>query len=167
MVEKSGVEISSLQEVNGHFNPKPFKPGLFDHELSNPGFFNPRRSLGLKSSWLKSLGLKGLGLKLGFEKSRVEMPFNQKVCIMQNKTLRSTSMQKKNLKTYCFYYFSCMYFVHTSITITMVVLCSVNILFLVESLFTDAFTKVSSDSAHLAKHTQQKKYILTKFCPHL
>ena len=44
-------------------------------------------ALGLKSSWLKSLGLKspGLesswlkspGLKLGVEKSRVEMTFNQ------------------------------------------------------------------------------------------
>jgi hypothetical protein len=33
--------------------------------------------LGLKSSWLKSPGLKGLGLKLGFEKSGVEMSFNQ------------------------------------------------------------------------------------------
>ena len=44
-VEKSRVEISSLYQLEGHFNPelfnpRLFNPGLFNNELSNPGFFN-------------------------------------------------------------------------------------------------------------------------------
>ena len=63
MVEKSGVEMSSLL--------KDIK------DFSTPWFKNSwLKSPGLKISWLKSLGLKGLGLKLGVEKSRVEMSFN-------------------------------------------------------------------------------------------
>ena len=50
-IEKPGIEMSFKLIVRGHFNP-----GLFNHELSNPGFFNPK-------SWV--------------EKLMVEVSFNQ------------------------------------------------------------------------------------------
>jgi hypothetical protein len=64
MVEKSGVEMSSLLKVKRHF-----KPGLFNHVLFNPMVQKSLlKSSGLKTSRLKSLGLKGPGLNLAVEK---------------------------------------------------------------------------------------------------
>ena len=62
MVEKSGVEMSSLYKVKGHFNP-----GLFNHELFNP------------------MVQKFMVEKSGVERSGVEMSFNLLWCFFLEK----------------------------------------------------------------------------------
>ena len=49
--------------------------------------------MGLKSSWLKSLGLKGPGLKLGVEKSRVEMSFNNSNGLEEIQSKNSSTLE--------------------------------------------------------------------------
>ena len=68
MVENSGVEMSCLHKVKGHFNPGLFKPRLFNHELFNSM---------VQKFMVEKSGVERSGLKLGVEKSGVEMSFNR------------------------------------------------------------------------------------------
>ena len=77
MVEKYGVEISSLSKAKGHFNPELFYRGLFNRmvqkfmvEKSGVEKFMVEKFM-VEKSWIESSGL-----KLGVEKYGVEMSFN-------------------------------------------------------------------------------------------
>ena len=75
-IEKPGIEMSFKLIVRGHFNP-----GLFNHEPSNPGFFNP------------ALGVEKLKVeKSGVEKSVVEM------FIVENPGLKGLGFKSPGLK---------------------------------------------------------------------
>ena len=63
MVENSGVEMSCLHKVKGHFNPGLFKPRLF-----NPELFNSM----VQKFMVEKSGVERSGLELG-----VEMSFNR------------------------------------------------------------------------------------------
>ena len=61
----SCISFGELIQVEGHLNPGPFIPRLFNHELSNPGLFN--------HEFLNHGVEKFMVEKSGVEKSGVEM----------------------------------------------------------------------------------------------
>ena len=100
------ASLDSVCEVEGHFNPglfnhelsNPglFKPRLFNHELSNTGFFNPIHGVekcGVEKSGVEKFMVEKSGVEMSgvgkfiVKKSGVEMSFNRLWGLSQAETI--------------------------------------------------------------------------------